>query len=75
MQGSTPLVVAFIGIGAVGITRISGARVEVRVGRSRRGLGEQGAEDIGISRVGSVLEGTLYKIEFVGKEREPVSER
>ena len=72
MQGSKPLVVAFIEIGAVGITRIRGARVKVRVGRSRRGLGEQGVEDIGVSRVGSVVEGTLYKIEIVGKEREPV---
>lgn len=58
MQGRTPLVVAFIEIRAVGI-RICGARIKVRIGRSRRGLGEQGAKELCVSRVGGVVEGTV----------------
>lgn len=64
VQGSTPFVVALVQIGAVGI-RMGGARVKVGIGRPSRGLGEQGAEELGVSRVGGVMEGTV--MDRIGK--------
>ena len=58
VQGGAALVVALVQIGAVGIC-MGGARVKVGICRSRRGLGEQGAEELGVSRVGSIVEGTV----------------
>lgn len=70
VQGGATLVVALVQIGAVVGIRTGGARVEVRISCSCRGLGEQGAEGLRISLVGSIMKGALYMREMVRKEGE-----